>query len=301
MINRVSTSRRFFLLAVAILLLPRVTWAGPINIGSIGVDPADEIKKFLPLADYLAKQLQSAGIDQGRVVVAKSIPQMATYVREGKVDLYIDSPFPSVAVSRLSGSKFLARRWKKGLAEYHSVIFTRKEAPIDRLEDLRGKIVAFEEPFSSSGYFLPKLVLAQRGLKLIHKSQTSDPVGPDEIGYAFSLDDETTMVWVLRGRVAAGAMDNQAYLKEARGKLDDLKIIHETFPLPRHVVTYRADLSPSLVGQIKEVLLKMNQSEEGRKALQAFEKTTKFDELSDEAMAPLVKSLKFIEAELGLE
>jgi hypothetical protein len=45
----------------------------------------------------------------------------------------------------------------------------------------------------------------------------------------------------------------------------------------------------------------MNQSEEGRKALQEFERTAKFDEIPDQAMAPLLKSMKFIEAELGLQ
>jgi phosphonate transport system substrate-binding protein len=119
---------RFLLFAALVFLVPQVTWAGPITIGSIQTEPAHEVKRFLPLARYLAKQLQSEGIDQGRVVVAESIPQMATLLREGKADLFIDSPFPSVAISRLSGSKFLLRRWKKGLGEYHTVIFVRKDS-----------------------------------------------------------------------------------------------------------------------------------------------------------------------------
>jgi phosphonate transport system substrate-binding protein len=80
-----------------------------------------------------------------------------------------------------------------------------------------------------------------------------------------------------------------------------LKSIYETFSLPRQIVSYRADLPPKLVARIKEILLKMDQSEEGRKALQEFERTVKFDEIPDQAMAPLLKSMKFIEAELGLQ
>jgi len=151
---------------VTALFLPRLTWAIPIQVGSVSIEPAEEIKKFLPLAAYLAKELQPEGFDQGKVVVAKNILEMAGFLREGKVDLYIDSPFPVSAASRLAGSKFLLRRWKKGVAEYHSVIFAKKDGGINRLEDLKGKIVAFEEPFSSSGYFLPKLLLVQKGLKL---------------------------------------------------------------------------------------------------------------------------------------
>lgn len=290
-----------FFFAVAGLLLPELTWARPINIGSVSTEPAAEIKKFLPLALYVAKEMQSEGINQGKVVVAKDIPQMATFLREGKVDLYIDSPFPSLAVSRLSGSKLLLRRWKKGVGEYHSVIFARKDSGINQLEDLKGKIVAFEEQFSSSGYFLPKMVLVQKGLKLASKRDASEPVAPGEVGYVFSHDDESTMAWVLRGKVTAGALDNQTYLKEARENVSSLKIVDKTFPIPRQIVSYRIDLPPKLVTRIKEILTQMDQSEEGKKALKDFEGTTKFDQLTDQAMAPLLKAQKFIDAEFGLK
>lgn len=300
MVKRAWISSATFLVVAAALLGPQVAWAEPIRIGSIAREPAEEIKKFLPLASYLAKQLQPDGINQGIVVVARDIPEMAVFVRDGKVDLYIDSPFPSLAVSRLSGSKFLLRRWKKGIGEYHTVIFARKESDIRRLEDLRGRIIALERPFSSSGYFLPKLVLAQAGLAPAAKREFTDPVGAGEVGYVFSGGDENTMVWVLRGKVAAGAMDNQNYLEEAKGSLDHLRVIHRTFSLPRQVVSYRGDLSARLVGRIKEILLQMDRSEGGKKALRDFELTTRFDEIPSGSMAPLLHAQDLIAAELGL-
>jgi len=283
------------------LLFPAFAWAGPLNIGSISSEPVAEIRKFLPFARYLAKELQSEEIDQGKIIVANNIPQMANFLREGNVDLYIDSPFPVLAASRLSGSKFLLRRWKKGSAQYHSVIFTKNDGVISRLEDLRGKIVAFEEPFSSSGYFFPKVALMQEGFKLVPKGNASDPVGRDEVGYIFSLDDENTMVWVLRGKVVAGAMDDQSYLREARRHINSLKVVYKDPPLPRHIVSYRANLSAKLVARIKEILAKMDQSEGGKKALQDFERTTKFDDIPESSMASLLRATKFIDLELGLK
>jgi phosphonate transport system substrate-binding protein len=283
------------------LLFGQPAWAAPINIGSVSTEPAAEIKKFLPFANYLGKELQSEGIDRGKVVVAKNISQMAALLREGKVDLYIDSPFPVLAASHLSGSKILLRRWKKGAAEYRSVIFARKDSGINRLEDLKGKMVAFQESFSSTAYFLPKVILLQKGLKLSAKMDPTETVAPGEVGYVFSQADENTILWVLRKRVMAGATDEQSYEKEARGNLDSLKVIEISYSLPRHVVSYRADLPPKLIARIKEILIGMDQSEEGRKVLKEFESTTKFDELSDQAMAPLLKSVKLIHAELGMK
>jgi ABC-type phosphate/phosphonate transport system substrate-binding protein len=297
--HRLPAYSRLFWTAVLLWLVPQVASTGPLTLGSISLEPAAEVRKFLPLARYLAHELRPDGIDDGRVIVAGSIRQMAAFIREGKVDLYIDSSFPTLAVSRLSGSRLLLRRWKKGIGEYYTVIFARQESEITRLEDLKGKMIAFEEPFSSSGYFFPKRVLVQAGLTVVRKGEAADPVGPEEVGYVFSNTDESTIVWVLRGKVAAGAMDHQTFLEKAKGSLPRLKIVHETFALPRHLVSYRADLSSSLVTRIKSILLEMDQREEGRKALHAFEGTTKFDDIPEHAKNLLETFMPFIEAEFG--
>jgi phosphonate transport system substrate-binding protein len=281
-------------------LVPLAAWTGPLTVGSISLEPAAETRKFLPLVRYLAQELRPDGIDDGKVIVAGSIRQMAAFIREGKVDLYIDSTFPTLAVSRLSGSRLLLRRWKKGMSEYSTVIFTRQESEITRLEDLKGKMIAFEEPFSSSGYFLPKRALVRAGLVAVPKGEAADPVGPEEVGYVFSNTDESTVVWVLRGKVAAGAMDHQSFQEKAKGSLPRLKIVHETFAIPRQLVSYRADLPPSLVTRIRGILLEMAQREGGREALRAFEGTTKFDDIPEHAKDLLGTFMPFIEAEFGL-
>lgn len=297
--RKMFPSRRMVFLSLVVLILPQLAWARPISVGSIGDVPTDEMKKFLPLAAYLANQLRSEGYDQGRVIVARSMPEMAKLLREEKVDLYIDSPFPAAAVSRLSGSRFFLLRLKKGLSEYHSVIFARGDSGITRLQDLKGKMVAFKEPYSSSAYFVPKLALVENGLKLAIKKDATDLVSPQEVGYIFSNDSENTMLWVLRKMVSAGALDNQSYEKEARGDIGSLKILYKSFTFPRHIVSHRASLPPPIVSKMKEVLTNMHRSDEGKRALEQFEQTTRFDELPAAAMGPFLKAGKFIEAEVG--
>jgi phosphonate transport system substrate-binding protein len=281
--------------------LPKFTWPESIVVGSIHTEAAAEIKRFLSFARHLGTQLRSEGISEGKVVVAKSIAQMASLLRERKVDLYIDSTFPSLAVSRLSGSKLFLRRWKKGVAEYHSLIFVKKDSGLSQPEDLKGKMIAFEEPSSSSGYFFPKVALTLQGLRLVLKTDPTQPVSPAEVGYVFSLDDENTMAWVLRGKVLAGAMDNHSYREQARESIHSLKIIYKTSSLPRHIVSYRSDLPPELLTKVREALITMDQSEEGRKVLQAFEQTTKFDELPAPTMTWLSRAGQFVAVELGLK
>jgi len=286
--------------AAAALLFHQQGYAKSFNIGSISLSPVEETRKFWPLAEYLARQLQSEEINQGNVVVAESILRMSSFLQAGQVDLLIDSVFPSLAVSRLSGSKLMLRRWKMGKSEYHSVIFTRNDSGIARLVDLKGKIIAFEDAFGTSGYFIPKIVLSEKGFRLAQKRRGTDPVKADEVGYLFSHSDSKTLLSVATGGVAAGATDDQKYFAAARN-IGTLKIVHETFSYPRQIVSYRADLPAQLMTRVKEILLNMNQTDQGRQVLQAFESTTRFEELPDHDLELLKRLRPYIDTELKLQ
>lgn len=181
------------------------------------------------------------------------------------------------------------------------MIFAKEGLSVSRLEDLKGKLIAFEEPYSTTGYFVPKMLLQQVGLKVVDKSDTSGSVGPNEVGYILTNADENTLFWVLRDRATAGAMDNESYQKRTRGHLSTLKILHRSFSMPRQIISHRAELPERLVARIREILLNMDQSEEGKKVLRSFEKTTKFDELPASSLSPFSQVQKLIDAEIGLK
>ncbi len=274
--------------------------AESISIGSISEKPNKEIKKFLPLAGYLEKQLQPDGVEHVKVVVVKDIYMMAAKIKEGKVDLYIDSPFPVTVVSRISGSKFLLRRWKKGIDEYHSVVFVRKDSGIDCIEKLKGKIIAFEEPFSSSGYFLPKMFMEREGLELVSRRNTLSPVNSNKVGYVF-CGEGNTAPWVFKEKVIAGAIDNYTFLKYAEASSENFKVIFKTADVPRHIVSYRGDMDKKIVDRLREILVNMDKSNDGMEVLKEFEKTTKFDEIPHESKILLSKSQQFIDNEFELQ
>jgi ABC-type phosphate/phosphonate transport system substrate-binding protein len=82
------------------------------------------------------------------------------------------------------------------------------------------------------------------------------------------------MAWVLTGKLPAGAMSQDNYLKEARGEIGNLTIVGKTFSIPRNVVSHRKGLPQKLVTQIKDILINMAGSDEGKKALREFEETS---------------------------
>ncbi len=58
----------------------------------------------------------------------------------------------------------IASAVREGVAFYHSVLFTPASTPIETLADAKGKRVAWVAPASASGYVVPRLSLARRGI-----------------------------------------------------------------------------------------------------------------------------------------
>ena len=71
----------------AFLLLPQLAYTASFALGSISTAPTVENGKFWPLVSYLERQLRSEGIDDGKVVVAESIPEMSSFLKRQQLDL----------------------------------------------------------------------------------------------------------------------------------------------------------------------------------------------------------------------
>jgi phosphonate transport system substrate-binding protein len=171
----------------------------------------------------------------------------------------------------------LLRRWKGGIAEYHSLIVTAKGGAIARLEQLRGKIIAFEDAGSTSAYFLPKLFLLKKGFPVNEKANLAAKVAAEEIGYIFAGTYDHTVDLVLQKKLAAGAISNDDAVNLDDARRSSLSVLGESESLPRHFVSVRKDLPEPTVSRLKQVLLKMEQDEEGRSILRQTDNTTKFD------------------------
>jgi phosphonate transport system substrate-binding protein len=288
-----QTRRLAFVYSIATLLFditlgshavgqtPGKVEAKTITLGIVAPMNQKEVEEhFRDFVRYVARKLSVAPAIEGRIVVAPTQSGLANLLTEQKVDFYMESPYPTYLINNVYGAgKLLLRRWKGGMAEYHALIFTKRNSETKRLEDLRGKIIAFEDPGSTSGHFLPKFFLSRRGFKLSEKTRIEPNVSPGEVGYIFVYSQDKIVDLVLIKSVAAGAFSNDDYATLDERKKSDITILAETDRLPRHLLSIRRDLAPVLVDRLEKLLLSMHEDPEGRLILQRTDGTTKFDAL----------------------
>lgn len=238
--------------------------AEKLTLGTINPSPSKMIKRYTPLMDYL----NSKGIPAGKVITAKTIAQLIEYFNTGTVDFIFETPYGALEMMDKAGIVPILILEKDGAKEYNSVIFVRKDSPIQELSNLNGKVIAFEEADSTSSYLMPKVLLERAGLKLKESNQPNEGV----VSYYFSKDDKNTIAQVKLGDKAhAGGINKSKVEKDA-----DLRMLSpESDYVPRNVVLVRKGVSPD---KLAMVLLNMKNDPAAADILKELKTPTGFSE-----------------------
>jgi phosphonate transport system substrate-binding protein len=166
--------RRFTLPAVGMLGIAALALTGCQASGTAEAAPSDAPITIatLPVSDDptqanpIEALVELLEAETGREVEVTDVPDYLSVVeaiRADHVDIGIMSGFPS-ALAINTGEVDALLAWK-GSDEPVSTCVVLNDSPIQTLEDLEGKTVAFADQASSSGYFMPVYMLDQVGLE----------------------------------------------------------------------------------------------------------------------------------------
>ncbi len=268
-------------------------------VSKVSHNPKKHYNYLKPMADFLANEMQDLGYTHGEVLMAKDNQQMIEYLKQGKVDLVTETAFSAMFFHQQAGAEPILRKWKKGVPSYYTVIFVHRNSEIQSLSDLRGKVIAFEDPGSTSAFYMPAAALLEADLKLQLLASPRDKPATDQVGYVFSREELNTSIWVHKGIVAAGAFSNLDWGKTDHMPAelhDDLRIIYQTNPIPRAIELVRKDLPTNTKNRLKEIMLDMHNNPEVEQVLRSYQKTKKFDVLTDEIWEQLYQAKNILEA-----
>jgi phosphonate transport system substrate-binding protein len=201
--------------------------------------------------DAFAKTLSEISGVPVRALVASDYAGVIEALRSKRVDLAFVHPVGYVLANREAGCRILVRDIWGGKTAYTARFFVRKDRGIHRVEDLRGKTVAFVDPASSSGYIYPMVLLIKQGLvrERDPKSFFKDAL--------FSGTHEAALQAVLHGRVDAAASFDKApelHLKDP-ALITQIGFVGETPEIPEAGICVRPGVPDDTAAKLKRALL----------------------------------------------
>lgn len=98
--------------------------------------------------------------------VCASYGELGDNLAEGVVDFAWLPPVEAAHHRAFGVHEVLLQALRGGRPYYHAVIFVRADSPIERLEQLAGKKVAFVNKRSASGYIVAAGILAEAGVEI---------------------------------------------------------------------------------------------------------------------------------------
>jgi phosphonate transport system substrate-binding protein len=148
-----------------------------------------------------------------------------------------------------------------GTTYYAGQINVRADSGIETLEDLRGKVMCWVDPNSTSGYIIPRIMLQANGI-----NPDADFARTVEAG-----SHNNVIVQVYNGECDAGAsyVDARSSVEEDYPDVEEqVVVLATTTDIPNDSVSFIQDFPEEMRTEIEEALLEIAQTEDGQAALE---------------------------------
>jgi phosphonate transport system substrate-binding protein len=293
-------------------------------LGCVSDDPKTDYELLKPLLDYVVPRMAGVGIHAGRILMARDVQQMGSYLRRGRVDWVTGSAATGVLLQARAGASPLLLTERNGVTRDHAVFFVRRDSGIVSLQDLRGRSVAFQDDWSTGAWFVPATQLLQQGLSLqampmqvmSQKSMSQKDMSlksmappadrPDDtsVGYVFARSELNIATWVHKRLVDAGTISSLDWHNPQRMPptwRSEFKIIDESPEYPLALEMVRGDLDASVRARLHDVLIEAAGDPDAGEALLQFSSTTRFlpiDAATQEALRHVRDGIARVHAEV---
>lgn len=252
---------------------------GELVLGRISDNPSAHYDQLKPMLDYVVQRMGDLGIRSGRIVMARDLATMNSFLRQGRVDWITETTGASITLIDRGHVEPLVLTWRGGEPVYRSVFVVRNDSEITGLRDLVGRTIAFQHPNSTSAYLVPAGMMLRDGLALAILPSPLESVVEPFTGYVFSNSETNSVAWVHQQLVDAAAISDQDYRRLVAPVSEHatrLRIIARSQEIPRGLELVHSGLRPELRQRLMQILLEAEHSEQGRQVMQWYFGTTRF-------------------------
>lgn len=243
-------------------------------------------ERYRPLVDYLSRKLGTKVKINLRHL--SSYEDIVDEFIQGRVNAAFFGSFVYALTRAKVGVEAIVRPVKNGVSQYRGLIFCRKDSGIRDWRDLKGRSFAMIKA-TTAGELFPKMFFKNHDVV-----DLANYLG--EIHYVGSHD--VSILKVLNGEIEAGAAKDLIYEKLAKEDPrieSEMMILAQSSPVPENALVVRRNidfvcfnchqeigtewskkpysgegLSINLKEKLKEILLRLPETAEGREVLQQF-------------------------------
>jgi len=224
--------------------------AAPLEL-SFGIVPQQAASKLARLWGPVIAHLSE--LSGYRIVfkTAPSIPEFETRLAAGEYDIAYMNPYHFTVFKQKPGYRALARQSDKRIK---GILVVRKDSPISQLGELNGQLLAFPAPAAFGASVLPRSELKQQGIDFVPQ-------------YVSSHDSVYRSV--AKGLFPAGGGIQRTFDNLAPRVREQLRVLWTTKGYTPHAIACHPRISQHVIEKLRETLLAMNDSDQGRALLAA--------------------------------
>lgn len=223
---------------------------------STGMSPREAFLRYGPLLDHLGRRLKRPV----EVVLPRSNTEAIDLVRSGGVHVAFVGSYAYVRGQKEFGMEALAVPVYAGQPTRRSYILVRRYSGVTRFADLKGHSFAYTDPLSATGRLYPEAMILQL-------RESADRFFEHTI---FASSDDRAIQSLDQGLVDGAAVDSAMYdiavLKDP-DLARRLRIVEESEPFGAPPIVVSPRLGSELKRMVQEVLLQLEESQEGRAVL----------------------------------
>ena len=224
-------------------LIPETILAKPIKFGFVGgKNPVRIVKDWSPLLDYLQKEVG----EPFQMVLREDYEGLIEAIKNNEIDIFEGGAFSHVKAIETGKADIFVGEFRHGKYTYHSTFIVRQNDNINSIEDLKNKRFAFTDELSTSGYLIPRVILAEENIKKPHNFFSQ---------IVLTGSHDRSISALLEGAVDGIAVGNFFYKQLPKHIQDKLKIIRESPQIPTGPITGKLDFDPTIREKIIKAFL----------------------------------------------
>ena len=232
-----------------------------------------QMERFKPLSAYLSEQ---SGIEVEFTILSRYGNIIENFRNKNLDGAFLGSFTGAMAIKQI-GVVPLARPVNlDGKSTYHGYIYTRKDSGIKDVADMEGKRFAFVDKATTAGYVFPLAYLKEQGV-----------TDPDSFfsDYFYTGSHDASLLAVLNKKADVGASKNTVFdwVRNSEPRIDvEIAIIAKSSRVPSNGLCVRNDLDTAIAQKLKDELLNLDATPEGKQILEKMKYIRFIDTTADD-------------------